>query len=98
MSVLEVLVTGHPAALQLDHHEVPEESQDVHVLLLRVVVETVTGEAGDDAVQLILDDGKKDEEGKLGTPDQDQGREILNKRDLSISRGIITDSPSVQRQ
>ena len=72
-------MTGHPATLQLDHHQVPQERHNIHVLLLRVEVETVPGEAGDDAVELVLDDGKEDEEGELGAPEKDQRGQILKR-------------------
>ena len=69
VALLEVLVAGDPAALQVDHDDVPEEGHHVPLLGLRVEVEADPGEAGRDAVELGLDDGQQDEERQLAAPE-----------------------------
>ena len=68
VALLEVLVAGDPAALQVDHEDVPEEGHHVPLLALRVEVEADPGEAGDDGVQLGLNDGQQDQESQLAAP------------------------------
>ena len=67
-------MAGHTAALQVNHDKVPQERHHVPLLLLRVEIETVPGQARDDGVQLVLDDGEEDQESELRAPDQDQRR------------------------
>ena len=58
-------MTGDSAALEVDHHQVPQERHHIHLLLLRVEVEAEPGQAGEDGVELVLDDGEEDGEGEL---------------------------------
>ena len=61
-------MAGDPAALQVDHDDVPQERHHVALLALRVEVEADPGEAGHDGVELGLDDGQQDQECKLAAP------------------------------
>ena len=61
-------MAGDPAALQVDHDDVPQERHHVALLALRVEVEADPGETGGDGVQLGLDDGQQDEKCKLAAP------------------------------
>ena len=85
VALLEVVMSGHTTALQVDHDDVPQEGHHVPLLALRVEVEAEPGEAGDDGVQLGLDDGQQDEESQLATPQQNQWTQILNRMIIIIS-------------
>ena len=62
-------MSGDPAALQVDHDDVPEEGHHVPLLGLRVEVEADPGEAGHDGVELGLDDWQQDQECQLAAPE-----------------------------
>ena len=85
LALLEVVMAGDPTALQVDHEDVPQEGHHVPLLALRVEVEAEPGEAGDDGVQLGLDDGQQNEESQLATPQQNQWTQILNRMIIIIS-------------
>lgn len=78
-------MAGDPAALQVDHEDVPEEGHHVPLLALRVKVEAEPGEAGDDGVQLGFDEGQQDQECQLAAPEQNQWTQILNRMIIIIS-------------
>ena len=85
LALLEVVMAGDPTALQVDHDDVPQEGHHVPLLALRVEVEAEPCKAGDDGVQLGLDDGQQDEESQLATPQQNQWTQILNRKIIIIS-------------
>ena len=84
LALLEVLVVEDSAALQVNHQNVPEEGQNIPLLTFGVQVQAETGQAGNNPVQLGLDDGEEDEEGELRAPEKNQGTEILNRVVISI--------------
>ena len=86
-TLLKVLITVDAAALKMHHHDVPEEGQEVGVLLLTalllnvagllVQLEAEGGQSGQPGVQRPPQHRQHDQKSQLRTPDDDNWGEIL---------------------
>ena len=95
LALLKVLVTVDAAALEVDHHHVPDEGHEVGVVLLLPVavpiprlpveLEAHGGESGQPGVQRAPQHRQHNQEGQLCTPDDHDWREILKLAKIYLS-------------
>ena len=90
LALLKVLVTVDAAALEVDHHHVPDEGHEVGVLLLPVAgflveLEAHGSESGQPGVQRAPQHRQHNQEGQLCTPNNHDWREILKIAEIYLS-------------